>query len=76
MIVGDALLMAGRGEDLIGFSKPVCQTIAEFWDLDMEDALIQRLGQYEDTGYAPEEIKALEDLKNGLDDRFQTFSPD
>ena len=37
VIVGDALLMAGRGEDLIGFSKPVCQTIAEFWDLHMED---------------------------------------
>lgn len=41
-----------------------------------KDALIQRLGQYEDTGYTPEEIKALEDLKNGKDDRFQTFSPD
>ena len=37
VIVGDALLMAGRGEDLIGFTKPVCKTIAEFWSLDMED---------------------------------------
>lgn len=37
VIVGDALLMAGRGEDLIGFSKPVCQTIAEEWNLEMED---------------------------------------
>lgn len=36
VIVGDALLMAGRGEDLIGFSKPVCQTIAEEWNLEME----------------------------------------
>lgn len=37
VIVGDALLMAGRGEDLIGFSKPVCKTIAEEWNLEMED---------------------------------------
>ena len=37
VIVGDALLMAGRGEDLIGFSKPVCQTIAEEWNLEMEE---------------------------------------
>ena len=36
VIVGDALLMAGRGEDLIGFSKPVCQTIVEEWNLEME----------------------------------------
>lgn len=36
-IVGDALLAAGRGEDLIGFTKPVCKTLAEFWSLDMED---------------------------------------
>lgn len=37
VIVGNALLMAGRGEDLIGFSKPVCQTICDEWELDMED---------------------------------------
>ena len=37
VIVGDALLMAGRGEDLIGFSKPVCQTIAEEWNLELEE---------------------------------------
>lgn len=36
-IVGDALLAAGRGEDLIGFTKPVCKTLAEFWSLDLED---------------------------------------
>ena len=36
-IVGDALLAAGRGEDLIGFTKPGCKTLAEFWSLDMED---------------------------------------
>ena len=41
-----------------------------------KDDLVQRLGQYEDTGLTPEEIKALEDFKNGKDDRFQTFSPD
>lgn len=47
VIVGDALLMAGRGEDLIGFSKPVCQTIAEFWDLEMEDFKNGREGRFQ-----------------------------
>lgn len=37
VIVGNAVLMAGRGEDLIGFTKPVCKTLAEFWNLEMED---------------------------------------
>lgn len=37
---------------------------------------VQRLGQYEDTGLTPEEIKALEDFKNSKDDRCQTFNPD
>lgn len=41
-----------------------------------KDELVQRLGQYEDTGLTPEEIKALEDFKNSKDDRCQTFSPD
>lgn len=36
-LVGDALLCATRGDDLIGFAKPVCKTLAEFWDLEMED---------------------------------------
>mgnify|MGYP003368287645 CR=1 FL=1 len=36
----------------------------------------KRLGQYEDTGLTPEEIKALQDFKNGKDGRFQTFNPD
>ena len=36
-LVGDALLCATRGEDLIGFTKPVCKTLAEFWNLQMED---------------------------------------
>ena len=35
-IVGDALLAAGRGEDLIGFTLPVCRTICDEWELDME----------------------------------------
>ena len=47
-----------------------------YWSTAKKDALIQRLGQYEDTGYTPEEIKALEDLKNGKEGRFQTFNPD
>ena len=36
MIVGDALLAAARGDELIGFSEPVCQTLAEFWALELE----------------------------------------
>lgn len=37
LLNGNALLVAAKGEDLIGFTKPVCKTIAEFWSLDMED---------------------------------------
>lgn len=37
LLNGDALLAAAKGEYLIGFTKPVCKTIAEFWSLDMED---------------------------------------
>ena len=36
-IVGDAVLAAARGEDLIGFTLPVCRTICDEWELDMED---------------------------------------
>lgn len=37
VIVGDAILAAGRCEDLIGFAKPVCKTICDEWGLEMED---------------------------------------
>ena len=47
-----------------------------YWSTAKKDDLVQRLGQYEDTGLTPEEIKALEDFKNGKDDRCQTFNPD
>lgn len=46
-----------------------------YWSTAKKDDLVQRLGQYEDTGLTPEEIKALEDF-NSKDDRCQTFSPD
>lgn len=36
-IVGDAVLVAARGENLIGFPKPVCRTICDEWELEMED---------------------------------------
>lgn len=36
MIVGDALLAAACGEELIDFSLPVCQTLAETWLLELE----------------------------------------
>lgn len=38
LILGDAVLMAARGEELIGFTKPVCETISEFWKLDLEES--------------------------------------
>lgn len=47
-----------------------------YWSTAKKDDLVQRLGQYEDTGLTPEEIKALEDFKNSKDDRYQTFNPD
>ena len=47
-----------------------------YWSTAKKDDLVQRLGQYEDTGLTPEEIKALEDFNNGKDDRCQTFNPD
>lgn len=47
-----------------------------YWSTAKKDDLVQRLGQYEDAGLTPEEIKALEDFKNGKDDRCQTFNPD
>lgn len=44
-LVGPAALVAVRGEDLIGFAKPVCETICSEWGLDLaetgEDARFQ-----------------------------------
>ena len=37
-----------------------------------KDELVQRLGQYEDTGLTPEEVRQL----SRKDNRFQTFNPD
>ena len=39
LLMGDALLAAAKGEDLIGFSKPVCKTICDEWSLKMEDGV-------------------------------------
>ena len=36
-IVGTAVLMAARGEELIGFARPVCETIGSEWNLDLEE---------------------------------------
>ena len=36
-IVGDAVLMAGRGEELIGFAKPVAKTICSEFELNLLD---------------------------------------
>lgn len=41
-----------------------------YWSTAKKEELVQRLGQYEDTGLTPEEIKALQDFKNGKDGRF------
>lgn len=36
-IVGTAVLMAARGDELIGFAKPVCETICSEWGLDLAE---------------------------------------
>lgn len=38
-IVGTAVLAAARGDELIGFAKPVCETICEEFGIDMEDGI-------------------------------------
>lgn len=35
MLIGDALLCAAKGEDLIGFTKPVAQTICAEFGIDL-----------------------------------------
>lgn len=47
-----------------------------YWSTAKKDELVQRLGQYEDTGLTPEEIRKLENFKISKDNRFQTFNPD
>lgn len=37
-IVGTAVLMAAREDELIGFAKPVCETICGEWNLELEEA--------------------------------------
>ena len=37
-IVGTAVLMAARGEELIGFTEPVSKTICSEWNLELEEA--------------------------------------
>lgn len=34
-IVGTAVLAAARGDELIGFAKPVCETICAEWDIGL-----------------------------------------
>ena len=41
-------------------------------NLSQMETLVQRLAQYEDTGYTPEQIREL----SCRDSRFQTFDPD
>lgn len=36
-IVGTAVLMTARGDELIGFARPVCETIGSEWNLDLEE---------------------------------------
>lgn len=50
-----------------------CSGIKEgYWSTAKKDELVQRLGQYEDTGLTPEEVRQL----SRKDNRFQTFNPD
>ena len=54
-------------------TAPRCSGIKSgYWSTAKKDELVQRLGQYEDTGLTPEEIR---ELRRG-DNRCQTFNPD
>ena len=54
-------------------TAPRCSGIKSgYWSTAKKDELVQRLGQYEDIGLTPEEIREL----RHKDDRFQTFNPD
>ena len=58
-------------------TAPRCSGIKSgYWSTAKKEELVQRLGQYDDTGLTPEEIKALQAFKNGKDGLFQTFNPD
>jgi ATP-dependent protease Clp ATPase subunit len=63
-------------------TAPRCSGIKSgYWSTAKKEELVQRLGQYEDTGLTPEEIKdgldqyviGQDEAKDGL---FQTFNPD
>lgn len=54
-------------------TAPRCSGIKSgYWSTAKKDELVQRLGQYEDTGLTPEEIRELRRENN----RYQTFNPD
>lgn len=54
-------------------TAPRCSGIKSgYWSTAKKDELVQRLGQYEDTGLTPEEIRKL----RREDNRYQTFNPD
>ena len=54
-------------------TAPRCSGIKSgYWSAAKKDELVQRLGQYEDTGLTPEEIREL----CREDNRYQTFNPD
>ena len=45
-------------------TAPRCSGIKSgYWSTARKDALIQRLGQYEDTGLTPEEIQRMKDAQ-------------
>jgi len=54
-------------------TAPRCSGIKSgYWSTAKKEELVQRLGQYEDTGLTLEEIREL----HRKDNRFQTFNPD
>ena len=54
-------------------TSPRCSGIkVGYWSTAKKDELVQRLGQYEDTGLTSEEVRQL----SRKDNRFQTFNPD
>lgn len=47
-----------------------------YWSPEKKETLVQRLAQYEDTGYTPEQIRELSRELSCRDSRCQTFNPD
>ena len=55
-------------------TAPRCSGIKSgYWSTAKKDELVQRLGQYEDTGLTPEEIRRMKDAQTAKEDSMKAF---